>query len=104
MQVEVKEALRALTNEDTQMTAHQVLGLQDRLRIVDEKFSQLRSEITRLNSMLLEEREKNTLLKDVVTSLTTENEELKTISAQKSDSNPSSKSPNKKKTTNKKKK
>lgn len=103
MQVEVKEALRALTNEDTQMTAHQVLGLQDRLRIVDEKFSQLRSEITRLNSMLLEEREKNTLLKDVVTSLTTENSELKTSSAQKSVSKPSSKSPNKKKTTKKKK-
>ena len=52
MEVEVKEGLRALTNEDTQMTAHQVLGLQDRLRIVDEKFSQLRTEITRLNSIL----------------------------------------------------
>jgi len=95
MEVEVKEALHALTNGDVRMTAHEVLGLQDRLRIVDEKFSQLRTEITRLNSILLEEREKSILLKSKVTSLTNENEELK--------KSLTSKSPTKKKTTKKKK-
>jgi len=103
MEVEVKEALRALTNEDTQMTAHQVLGLQDRLRIVDEKFSQLRTEITRLNSILSEEREKNGLLKEKVNSLMKEKAEVKS----KQTSIPAVKAPkknsSKKKSTKKKK-
>ena len=95
MEVEVKEALHALTQENTQMDAHQVLGLQDRLRIVDEKFSLMRREVSRLNAMLAEEKEKNNVLKGVVDTLTNENAELK--------SKPAPKKSTKKKTTKKKK-
>ena len=103
MEVEVKEALRALTQESTQMTAHQVLGLQDRLRIVDEKFSQLRTEITRLNSILSEEREKNGLLKERVNSLMREKAEIKSKQTSSSVAKAPKKSSSKKKSTKKKK-
>ena len=103
MEVEVKEALRALTQEDTQMDAHQVLGLQDRLRIVDEKFSLMRREVSRLNAMIAEEREKNSVLKGVVDTLTIENSELKSKPVPKAVSKTTPKKTAKKKTTKKKK-
>ena len=92
MEVEVKEALRALTREDTRMTAHEVLGLQDSLRIVDEKFSQLRSEISRLNAVLAEEKSRSDVLREKLSAVLAKNAELKT-----------EKNTPKKKTTKKKK-
>ena len=103
MEVEVKEALHALTQENTQMDAHQVLGLQDRLRIVDEKFSLMRSEVSRLNAMLAEEKEKNNVLKGVVDTLTNENAELKSRPVPKAAAKAAPKKTSKKKTTKKKK-
>ena len=99
MEVEVKEALHALTQENTQMDAHQVLGLQDRLRIVDEKFSLMRSEVSRLNALLSEEKEKTSLLRELVDSLKRENGELKSKPSPKA----APKKTSKKKTTKKKK-
>ena len=98
MEVEVKEALRALTQEDTRMTAHEVLGLQDRLRIVDEKFAQLRGEISRLNAVLAEEKSRSDVLREKLSAVLDENAELKT----RKKAAPTKK-PGKKKTTKKKK-
>ena len=98
MEVEVKEALRTLTQGDTQMNPHQVLGLQDRLRIVDEKFSLLRREVSRLNATLAEEKDKNDLLKAKLEVLEKQNAELKSKPAPKT----AVKKTTKKKTTKKK--
>lgn len=78
MEVEVKEALRTLTEGNAQMNAHEVLGLQDRLRLVDEKFILLRREITRLNANLAEEKDKNGVLEAKLSMLLRESMELKT--------------------------
>ncbi len=72
MEVEVKEALKTLTDGDTRLDPNQVLGLQDRLRLVDEKFSLLRREITRLNALLAEEKDKNGTLQARIGILTEE--------------------------------
>ena len=98
MEIEVKEALRALTSGETQMSPHQVLSLQDRLRIVDEKFSLLRKEVSRLNAFLAEEKDKNDLLKAKVALLEKQSTEIK---AKQSVKSAPKKSP-KKKTTKKK--
>ena len=76
MEVEVKEALRTLTEGNAQM--NEVLGLQDRLRLVDEKFILLRREITRLNANLAEEKDKNGVLEAKLSMLLRESVELKT--------------------------
>tara|TARA_Y100001972_G_C7475416_1_gene241892 strand:- start:169 stop:477 length:309 start_codon:yes stop_codon:yes gene_type:complete len=102
MEVEVKEALKALTTEDTQMSAHQVLGLQDRLRIVDEKFVELRREISRLNAALNDEKELNNIIRKKVEDLTEENSNLKSENKKKASVKPGQKT-SKKKTTKKKK-
>ena len=77
MEVEVKEALEALSRGDARMTPSEALGLQGRLRIVDEKFALLRREIGRLNSLLGEERDKIGILKAQLEVLKKENQDLK---------------------------
>ena len=100
MEVEVKEALRTLTEGNTRLDPNQVLGLQDRLRLVDEKFSLLRREVTRLNSALADEKDKNDILKVKLDVLSKENSELKEASKKKPKK---TKTTAKKKTTTKKK-
>lgn len=95
MEVEVKEALRTLSGGETRMTPSEALGLQDRLRLVDEKFALLRKEITRLNSLLGEERDKSDALKVQLQLMKKENQDLK--------KKPAAKNAVKKKTNTKKK-
>jgi len=77
MEVEVKEAMRTLTGGETRMTPSEALGLQDRLRLVDEKFALLRKEITRINSLLGEEKDKSDALRAQLQFLKKENQDLK---------------------------
>lgn len=95
MEVEVKEAMQTLSRADTRMTPSEALGLQDRLRLVDEKFALLRKEITRLNSLLGEERDKSDALKVQLQLMKKENQDLK--------KKPAAKNAVKKKTNTKKK-
>lgn len=98
MELEVQEALRTLTQGDTRLTPHEALSLQDRLRAVDEKFSLLRKEISRLNSVIGEEKDKNGVLTAKVTMLEAQVSELKKKPAPKA----APKKTPKKKTTKKK--
>ena len=95
MEVEVKEAMQTLSRGDTRMTPSEALDLQDRLRLVDEKFALLRKEITRINSLLGEEKDKSDALRVQLQFLKKENQDLK--------KKPTVKKTAKKKTTTKKK-
>lgn len=97
MEVEVKEALRTLTDGDTKMNANEVMSLRDRLFLVDEKFSLLRREITRLNAVLAEQKDKNDALQARLGILVEENNKLKSQAKPKA-----TKKVVKKKTTKKK--
>jgi len=97
MEVEVKEALRTLTDGDTKMNANEVMSLRDRLFLVDEKFSLLRREITRLNAVLAEQKDKNDALQVRLGTLVEENNKLKSQAKPKA-----TKKVVKKKTTKKK--
>ena len=96
MEVEVKQALEALTGGDARMTPTEALGLRDRLRIVDEKFALLRREIGRLNSLIGDERDKVGALEAQLEVLKKENQDLK------KSSKPAAKKAKKKTTTKKK--
>ena len=102
MEVEVKEALRTLTDGNIRVDAHQYLGLREQLELVDNKFRLLRTEINRLNGTLAEQRDINNALHAALTLARAENAELKTTATTKPTS-PTSGNSVKKKTTKKKK-
>ena len=62
MEVVIKNALQTLTGGDARLDPSKALGLQDRLMLVDEKFALLRKEISRLNMVIAEEKDKNSAL------------------------------------------
>ena len=98
MELEVQEALRTLTQGNSRLTPHEALSLQDRLRAVDEKFSLLRREISRLNAIVGEEKDKNGVLTAKITMLEAQVSDLKKKPAPKT----AAKKTTKKKTTKKK--
>ena len=102
MEVEVKEALRTLTDGNARVDPHQALWLRDRLEIVDNKFKLLRTEISRLNASLAEQKDKNDALVATLDLLKAENAELKSATT-KATAKAAPKKTSKKKTTKKKK-
>tara|TARA_B000000475_G_C15591092_1_gene280700 strand:- start:114 stop:422 length:309 start_codon:yes stop_codon:yes gene_type:complete len=102
MEVEVKEALRTLTDGNARVDTHQALWLRERLKVVDNKFKLLRTEISRLNASLADQKDRNDALLASLSIVKAENAELKTSVKSKAPPQRSG-STNKKKTTKKKK-
>lgn len=97
MEVEVKEALRTLTDGNARVDPHQALWLRERLEVVDNKFKLLRTEISRLNGHLAEQKDANDALRATLEIVKAENTELKTTARSKAP-------PQRSASTNKKKK
>lgn len=83
MEVEVKEALRTLTDGNIRVDPHQYLGLREQLELVDNKFRLLRTEISRLNGTLAEQKDINDVLHATLKLVKAENAELKTTATTK---------------------
>lgn len=102
MEVVVRDAMEALAQGKESLDPRQVLGLRDRLTLVDSKFGQLRREVSRLNGLLAEQKDANDALRAHNIKLMDEVRELRTA-VKGSAIAPKSKKSKKKKTTTKKK-
>ena len=91
MEQSVRNALQSLASGNEQLDPNQVMRLQDQLSQVDTLFTQLRSEVTRLNSLLAEQKDANDALRQHNLSL------LEEVSSLRKGSTIASKSPKTKK-------
>jgi len=64
MEESVRNAVEALARGGARVDPHQVLTLQEQLAQVDRKFSDLRSEVSRLNAELADAKDANDALKE----------------------------------------
>jgi hypothetical protein len=65
MEVEVRNAMEALARGKESLDPRQALGLKDHLHNVDVKFDLLRKEISRLNALLADQKDRNDALKSM---------------------------------------
>ena len=105
MEVEVKNAIQALAHGQARIDPHKALSLQQMLGEVDKRFSDLRSEISRLNADLADAKDANDALRESNRVLKSQVESLGKTSATatKSPKSKKKKSTTKKKLTTKKK-
>ena len=101
MEQSVKKALQSLATGGEQLDPHKALRLEEQLGQVDRLFSNLRSEVTRLKSLLAEERDTNDALRAHNIKLMDEVRDLRTSKNGSSISPKSSKKKKKKSTTKK---
>jgi len=64
MEESVRNAVESLARGNARLDPHQVLTLQEQLAQVDRKFSDLRSEVSRLNAALADAKDANDALKE----------------------------------------
>ena len=64
MEESVRNAVESLARGGARVDAHQALTLQEQLAQVDRKFSDLRSEISRLNAELADAKDANDALRE----------------------------------------
>lgn len=64
MEQSVRNAMESLAHGGARVEPHQVLRLQDQLAQVDRKFSDLRSEVSRLNADLADAKDANDALRE----------------------------------------
>ena len=102
MEHSVRNALQSLALGSEQLDPHKVLRLQEQLSQVDVLFSNLRKEVSRLNSLLAEQKDTNGALRAQNIKLMDELRELRTSKKGSSIVSKSPKSKKKKSTTKKK--
>ena len=105
MEQSVRDAMESLAHGGARVDAHQALRLQDQLAQVDRKFSDLRSEVSRLNAELADAKDANDALKEHNRVLREQVDKLSKTSttSPKSPKSKKKKSTTKKKLTSKKK-
>jgi len=64
MEESIRGAMESLARGGARVDPHQVLTLQEQLAQVDRKFSDLRSEVSRLNALLADAKDANDALKE----------------------------------------
>jgi len=102
MEVEVRNALESLASGYAKIDPHKALSLQQQLARVDRLFSNLRTEVARLNSLLAEQKDTNAALRAHNIKLMDEVRDLRTSKNGSSIPPKSSKKKKKKSTTKKK--
>tara|TARA_B100001123_G_scaffold380611_1_gene450321 strand:+ start:524 stop:850 length:327 start_codon:yes stop_codon:yes gene_type:complete len=102
MEQSVRNAMHSLASGTESLEPHKVLKLQEQLNQVDRLFSNLRSEVTRLNSLLAEQKDISDALRAQNIRLMDEVRDLRSSTKKSTTSTKSPKSKKKKTTTKKK--